>query len=114
MTNKKYEVILLWVLFYAVVRRRLMNKAGLVEEVRKILGCTRSEAKRGVAAVVEAIARGLKRDKSVQILGFGHFMVRRRKKRTLKNPKTGEKITVKAWKTVTFRPAKALKERVKR
>ena len=89
-----------------------MNKAGLVEEVRKILGCTRSQAQRSVAAVIEAISRGLKKDKSVQILGFGRFMVRRRKKRTLKNPRTGETIKVPAWKTVTFRPAKALKERM--
>ena len=44
--------------------------------------------------------------------GFGTFVVRTRKARKGRNPQTGEVIKIKASKSVGFRPAKALKERL--
>jgi len=50
--------------------------------------------------------RPLKRDKNVQVIGFGTFLVKTRKAR---NPRTGEVIKIKASKTVGFRVGKKLK-----
>lgn len=87
-----------------------MTKVQLVEAVRKILGSSRADAQRGVNAVLECVKKGIKKDKTVQIAGFGSFTVRKRKARTGRNPQTGEKIKIKASKTVGFKPGKALKE----
>jgi DNA-binding protein HU-beta len=87
-----------------------MNKMQLVEEVMKSLETSRTQAERNVNAVIAAVRKGLKKDKKVQIVGFGTFSVRTRKKRTGRNPRTGEMITIQASKTVSFKAGKSLKD----
>ena len=89
-----------------------MNKVQLVEAVQKSLGkdVSKAEAVRAVNAVVDAIKAGVKKTKTVQLIGFGTFKVASRKARTGVNPKTGQKIKIKASKTVKFQAGKALKE----
>ncbi len=89
-----------------------MNKSELVERVRKQMKCTRAQAERDVAAVFDAVTYGLKKDKKVQVVGFGSFSVKKRKRRKGRNPKTGEPITIPASKTVAFKPGKGLKDRI--
>lgn len=52
---------------------RAMNKAELVESVQKALGkeTTKRLAEEAVAAVLTSIAKGVKKDKKVQLIGFG-------------------------------------------
>lgn len=89
-----------------------MNKVELVEAVQKSLGkeTSKAEAERAVNAVIDAIKAGVKKTKTVQLIGFGTFKVAARKARTGVNPKTGAKIKIKASKTVKFVAGKALKE----
>lgn len=91
-----------------------MNKAELVESVQKALGAETSKAaaERAVAAVIEGISKGLKKDKSVQLIGFGTFSVAKRAARTGVNPQSGEKIKIKASKTVKFKPGASLKSSI--
>ncbi len=91
-----------------------MNKGDLVQAVFKSLGngTTRAHAERCVDAVIDAIRLGLKRDKAVQLVGFGTFRVADRKARLGVNPKTGEKLKIKASKSVKFAPGKDLKSKV--
>lgn len=86
-----------------------MNKAQLIEAVRKTIKSSKADAERGVNAVLEGIKKGLKKDKSVQLVGFGSFSVKKRKARMGRNPQTGAKIKIAASKTVGFKPGKALK-----
>ena len=88
-----------------------MNKADLVLTVQKLLGkeITKAEAERTVAAVIDSIKMGIKKKKSVQLIGFGTFKIANRKARTGINPKTREKMKIKASKTVRFVCGKALK-----
>jgi nucleoid DNA-binding protein len=90
----------------------MSNKVALVEAVQKTLGkeTSKAEAERAVNAVIDAIKVGVKKTKTVQLIGFGTFKVASRKARTGVNPKTGEKIKIKASKTVKFVAGKALKE----
>jgi len=90
-----------------------MNKAELVEAVQKSLSSSKAEAERSVAAVIDAIKSGLKKGKPVQLIGFGTFKVASRKARLGVNPKTGEKIKIKASKTVKFSVGKDLKSKLK-
>ena len=91
-----------------------MNKSALVEEVQKQLGkeTSKAAAERAVDAVIDAIKKGVKKDKSVQLIGFGTFSVAKRAARTGVNPKTGEKMKIKASKTVKFKPGAQLKDMV--
>jgi len=91
-----------------------MNKAELVESVQKTLGKETSKAlaERAVDAVIENIKGGLKKDKAVQLVGFGTFKVVHRKPRIGVNPKTHEKIKIKASKNVKFAVGKDLKARL--
>ncbi|MBL8756049.1 MAG: HU family DNA-binding protein [Planctomycetes bacterium] len=88
-----------------------MNKADLVHEVQKQLGseCSKAHAERAVNALIASIQKGLKKDKEVQIVGFGTFAVKNRKARQGRNPQTGEAIQIKASKTVGFRVGASLK-----
>ena len=88
-----------------------MNKAELVEAVQKALGGETSKraAQDAVDTVLEAIAKGVKKDKVVQLIGFGTFKVATRKARKGRNPKTGEQITIKASKSVRFSASSTLK-----
>ncbi len=76
-----------------------MNKVALVEAVQKSLGTSKADAERAVNAVIDGIKLGVKKTKTVQLIGFGTFKVASRKARTGVNPKTGQKIKIKASKT---------------
>lgn len=88
-----------------------MNKAELVLEVQKNLGddTSKAAAERAVDAVIDSIMKGIKKDKSVQLVGFGTFSVAKRAARMGINPQTREKIKIKASKTVKFKPGATLK-----
>ena len=89
-----------------------MNKGELVENVQEALGNDTSKraAEDAVAAVLDAIAAGVRKDGNVQLIGFGTFVVRERAARMGRNPKTGESMQIKASKTVGFKPSSALKK----
>jgi len=91
-----------------------MNKGELIEAVQKELGddATKKQAEDALSAVLDAIAKGVKKDQTVQIIGFGTFEVRKRAARKGRNPKTGEPMKIKASKTVAFKPSTALKNSV--
>ncbi len=88
-----------------------MNKGELVEAVQKALGKDTSKraAEDAVNAVLEAVAKGVKKDGNVQLIGFGTFKVKKRAARMGRNPKTGAAMQIKASKTVGFTPSAALK-----
>jgi len=88
-----------------------MNKAELTEAVLKNLGkdTTKKAAADALEAVIAAISAGIKKDKVVQIIGFGTFKVSQRAARKGRNPKTGETIKIKASKSVRFSASSALK-----
>lgn len=88
-----------------------MNKAELVEAVQKELGgdTTKRLAEDAVKAVLSSIAKGVKKDSKVQLIGFGTFEVKKRAARMGRNPKTGEQMKIKASKTVGFKASSNLK-----
>lgn len=86
-----------------------MNKAELVTAVQKSLGTSKADAERAVNAVIDGIKAGIKKTKTVQLVGFGTFKTGTRKARVGVNPKTGQKIKIKASKVVKFQAGKALK-----
>ena len=89
-----------------------MNKAELIEAVQSELGkdTTKRLAEDAVAAVLDSIAKGVRKDKKVQLIGFGTFEVKKRAARMGRNPKTGEAMKIAASKSVGFKPSASLKK----
>lgn len=89
-----------------------MNKQELIAAVlaNKEAGIeTKAAAERAVNAVIDGITAGVKKDGSVQLIGFGTFAVKSRSARKGRNPQTGAEIKIKASKTVGFKAGAALK-----
>lgn len=90
-----------------------MNKGELVEAIAKDTKLTKADSERALNATLEAIKKSLKKGKSVQLIGFGTFSIRKRKARKGRNPRTGEEIKIKAAKVPVFQPGKTLRETIK-
>jgi DNA-binding protein HU-beta len=73
---------------------------------------SRAAADRALTALVEVITDGLREDGSVQLIGFGTFLVRDQVEREGRNPRTQEAIRIPASRRVAFRAGKPLKEAV--
>ncbi|MDD9818933.1 MAG: HU family DNA-binding protein [Gammaproteobacteria bacterium] len=89
-----------------------MNKTQFIEAVADTSDLPKEAAGRAVDACIRVISKELKRGRSVTLTGFGTFEVRKRKARVGRNPKTGEKINIKASKTPAFRAGKGFKDHI--
>ena len=87
-----------------------MTKADLVDTVAKGAKISKRVAEEAVDATFEGITRAIKRSKRFQVPGFGTFTVRSRKARKGRNPQTGAVMSIKASRTVGFKPAPTLKK----
>ena len=90
-----------------------MNKGELIDKVASEIGVTKKEGKKAVECVFETITDCLANNDAVRLVGFGTFGVRHRDDRIARNPRTGEKIQVKAMNVPFFKAGKELKEKVK-
>lgn len=90
-----------------------MTKAELVDSLASELDMPKSQVRRLLDAMVDAVAASLVRGEKVQVSGLGTFEVRKRSSREGRNPQTGARITIPARNAVGFRAAKPLKEAVK-
>ena len=89
-----------------------MTKKDLVSYVAKKCGTTKAAASRAVESTFEAIAETLENEGEFSLIGFGKFSVKTTPAREGRNPQTGEALTIKESKRVTFKAGKALKTRV--
>jgi DNA-binding protein HU-beta len=89
-----------------------MNKAELIDAVAASANLSKADAGRAIDAVVDAIAKSLKRGQQVAVVGFGTFSVKHRAARQGRNPRTGETIQIAASNVPGFKAGKALKDAV--
>lgn len=89
-----------------------MIKADIIDVVHEKIGFSRREAAEVVEAALEVLKEALQKGQRVQIVGFGSFMVRQKKERVGRNPKTGEEIVIAPRRVMTFKPSKILRDLV--
>ncbi len=89
-----------------------LTKADMAEMLFNELGLNKREAKEIVEQFFEEIKVALESGNQVKLSGFGNFVLREKKERPGRNPKTGEEIAISARSVVTFRPGQKLKIRV--
>jgi len=89
-----------------------LTKADLVDVVSAEAELSKRQAGEIVDLVLDEIKKALQKGDRVALTPFGSFVVRARKAREGRNPKTGEKIKIAARKVPAFVAGKGLKEAV--
>ena len=88
------------------------TRSTLSEAVFKNVGLSRNESAALVDSVFTEILKNLTLGKDVKISSFGTFVVRNKKERIGRNPKTGQEVPITARSVVTFRASNVLKSKV--
>jgi integration host factor subunit alpha len=91
-----------------------MRKTDIASELYEKVGISKKEAAEIIEVVLNTIKGVLQQGQSVKIAGFGNFIVRNKRARKGRNPKTGEEIGITPRKVVTFRPSQVFKKYVNR
>lgn len=89
-----------------------MNKNELIARIAELTGMTKVDSNRALDAMVEAVTEALANGDEVRLVGFGTWLVVKRKATEGRNPRTGNPIKIPASKQPKFRPGKLLKEAV--
>ena len=88
-----------------------MNTKNFVKEIAGKTGFTQKDVQAVVDAGVDVIKNTVASEE-VSLVGFGKFVTSDRAERVMRNPATGEQVTVPAKKSLKFKPAKAFKDAV--
>src|SRR4051794_11342941 len=89
-----------------------VTKKEIVRRISEETGLTQLQTKDIVQRTLDAIIGTLASEGRIELRDFGVFEVRRRAPRKARNPRTGETLIAPARNVVTFRPGKAMEERV--
>jgi DNA-binding protein HU-beta len=89
-----------------------MNKADLIAKISDDTGITKLQANAALDSFTEAVTKTLKGGGKVTLVGFGTFMVSKRKARKGRNPQTGAEIKIKAKTVARFKAGKELSEKL--
>ncbi|MEK6657298.1 MAG: integration host factor subunit alpha [Nitrospirota bacterium] len=89
-----------------------MRKMDLANEVFEKTGISKKEASDIVEIILNTVKDTLHAGETVKIAGFGNFVVRSKKLRKGRNPKTGEEIDIAPRRVITFRPSQVFKSYV--
>ena len=83
-------------------------KADIIDQVYEKVGFTRQEAAKSVEILFDVIKSELKNGNNVRISRFASFVLREKRARNARNPKTGEMIRIRPRTVLTFKPSKQL------
>lgn len=89
-----------------------MNKSELIEALAEKANLPLRDASSITNTILETMIEALVGGDSIEIRGFGSFVVKEYQPYQGRNPKTGEKIKVPPKKLPFFKVGKELKERV--
>ena len=87
-----------------------MNKGEFVTFIAEHGGISKVDAERSLNLITESVMLSLKKGMDIQLVGFGSWTVQQRKAREGRNPKTGAKMHISAYKQPVFKAGKKMKE----
>lgn len=90
----------------------MMNKSELIEAIAQKENLPHREASSITNTILETMIETLAAGESIEIRGFGSFVIKEYEAYHGRNPKTGEKIEVPPKKLPFFKVGKELKEKV--
>src|SRR5437868_8825984 len=89
-----------------------ITRVDLYEAVCREVGLSRSESLVMVELVLKEIADSLEKGETVKLSSFGSFIVRKKKQRIGRNPKTGTQAIISPRRIVVFKPSATLKQQI--
>ena len=89
-----------------------LTRADLADTINRKMGFSRSDSLDLVEAVLRHMCDALSHGENVKISGFGSFVLRDKKERIGRNPKTGVEVPITPRRVMTFRASQLLKERI--
>ena len=89
-----------------------MKKFEMIEDLATKTGLTKNECEKVFNATFEIFKDELAKGEKVSVAGFGTFKITERDARDGRNPLTGEKIKIKASKSVNFKLSTAIKDKI--
>ena len=92
--------------------QKTLTRADLGEAVYQEVGLSRNESTQMVEAVLEEISGALEDGEGVKISSFGSFILREKRERTGRNPKTGQEVPISPRRVLIFRASNILKDRI--
>jgi integration host factor subunit alpha len=89
-----------------------VTRVDLYEAVYREVGLTRSESLAMVELVLKEITDSLEKGETVKLSSFGSFIVRKKKQRIGRNPKTGTEVPISPRRVVVFKSSAILKQQI--
>ncbi len=89
-----------------------LTRADLAETINHKMGFSRAESLDLVEAILTKMCEAMSDGENVKISGFGSFVLRDKKERIGRNPKTGVEVPITPRRVMTFRASQKLKERI--
>jgi len=92
---------------------KTITRSDLSDAVYQELGLSKSESSDLVEMIIDGMISSLTKGANVKVSSFGTFLVRSKKARIGRNPKTGKEHEISARKVVVFRPSHTLRSIVR-
>ncbi|AWT50014.1 integration host factor subunit alpha [Psychrobacter sp. YP14] len=89
-----------------------LTKADIIDHLVVKFGFTRQQGRMLVDSFFDEIYDNLVGGKDVKLSGFGNFILKDKKSRPGRNPKTGEEVEISARRVVTFKAGQKLRRQV--
>ncbi len=91
-----------------------MTKVDIVDQIYEKVGFPKSEVAKIVETVFGIIKETLQREDKLLISRFGNFVIRNKRTRRGRNPRTGGIIQITPRRVLTFKPSAMLKDSLNR
>lgn len=89
-----------------------LTRADLSEAIHNEIGLSRAECASLVEDVLERVSTALADGNNVKISGFGTFILRNKRERVGRNPKTGVEVPIAPRRVLTFRASQKMRDRI--
>ena len=89
-----------------------LTRADLAETINRKMGFSRAESLALVEAILAKMCDAMSHGANVKISGFGSFILRDKRERVGRNPKTGIEVPITPRRVMTFRASQKLKDRI--
>ena len=94
------------------MKPKTWTRNDLVEKISSYVGLPNSTSSLIIENIFDYILSELENDQDVKISSFGSFIIRNKKSRLGRNPKTGIEVPISARNVVTFNPSNILKSKL--
>tara|TARA_B100000029_G_scaffold132962_1_gene126954 strand:- start:2687 stop:2980 length:294 start_codon:yes stop_codon:yes gene_type:complete len=92
--------------------RQNLTKKEIINSIYMQLGYSKKLIENIIEDMFEILLEGLKEKGKVKISNFGTFILRHKKQRIGRNPKTKKEALISARNVVLFKPSKFLKKKI--